>query len=286
MTTLSATTAAHRSHAPPLEGRAATRAVLALVAGQFMANLDTAVTNVAAPAIHVDLGATGSQLQLVTSGFVMSYAVLLITGARLGTLHGFRTMYLSGLAAFTVCSLLCGVAPDPLTLIVARICQGAAAAVMVPQVLTGIQRLVGGEGRARAFGWYAAALSAGAVAGQVLGGVLVTADLAGLGWRTVFLVNVPVGVALLFLTARVVPVSANQKQPHESLDLAGVVLLSVSVLLVVVPLVLGRELGWPTWGWVALAASVVSLGCFVHVERRISATGGHPLVDPHLLGRP
>ncbi len=261
-------------------------ALLALVAGQFLANVDTAVANVAAPAIHDDLGASGSELQLVVSGFAMAYAVLLITGARLGLLHGYRRLYLAGLAGFTAASLLCGVAPTPATLIVARVCQGAAAAVMVPQVLTGIQRLFAGEARVRAFGWYAVALSSGAVVGQVLGGVLVTLDLAGSGWRPVFLVNVPVGIALLALAAYAVPVTARDAERRDGLDLRGVGLLSASVTLAVVPLVLGRDLGWPVWGDACLAGSAVGLGCFVLVERRVADTGGHPLVDLRLLTRP
>jgi MFS family permease len=264
----------------------ASLALLALVAGQFMANVDTAVANVAAPAIHADLGASGSQLQLVVSGFALSYAVLLITGARLGLLHGYRRLYLVGLAGFTAASLLCGVAPTPSALILARICQGAAAALMVPQVLTGIQRLFEGEARTRAFGWYAVALSSGAVVGQVLGGVLVTLDVAGLGWRPVFLVNVPLGITLLALAAYAVPVTARDAAPGDGLDLPGVALLSASVLLAVVPLVLGRDLGWPVWGDACLAGSVVGLVLFVRVERRVANGGGRPLVDLRLLTRP
>lgn len=266
--------------------RRSSLALLALVAGQFMANVDTAVANVAAPAIHADLGASGSQLQLVVSGFAMAYAGLLITGARLGLLHGYRRLYLVGLAGFTAASLLCGLAPTPSTLILARICQGAAAAVMVPQVLTGIQRLVAGEARTRAFGWYAVALSSGAVVGQVLGGVLVTADVAGLGWRPVFLVNVPVGVALLALASYAVPVTARDVATDDHLDVRGVALLSASVSLAVVPLILGRDLGWPAWGDACLAGSAVGLTGFVLVERRVARAGGHPLVDLRLLTRP
>jgi EmrB/QacA subfamily drug resistance transporter len=271
--------------AEPQDGRRASIALLVLVAGQFMANVDTAVANVAAPAIRADLHARGSELQLVVSGFVLAYAVLLITGARLGSLFGYRRMFLAGLAAFTLTSLACGLAPNADALIVARIFQGASAAMMVPQVLTGIQRAFGGTRRAKALGWYAMALSAGAVAGQVLGGVLVSADLAGLSWRPVFLINVPLGVALLAVAPRALPADS-AGQPGERLDLHGVALLSATVLLAVVPLVIGRDLRWPVWGWVCLAASVVGLARFVAVQRRTARRGGHPLVNPGVLGRP
>jgi MFS family permease len=266
------------------EGRRASIALLVLVTGQFMAIVDTAVANVAAPAIRTDLHASGSELELVVSGFVLAYAVLLITGARLGSLFGYRRMFLAGLAAFTLTSLACGLAPNAGALIVARIFQGASAAMMVPQVLTGIQRAFGGT-RAKALGWYAMALSAGAVAGQVLGGVLVSADLAGLSWRPVFLINVPLGAVLLAVAPRALPADS-AGQPGERLDLHGVALLSATVLLAVVPLVLGRDLHWPVWGWVCLAASVVGLARFVAVQRRTARRGGHPLVNPGVLGRP
>ncbi|MFL6076334.1 MAG: MFS transporter [Mycobacteriales bacterium] len=269
------------------DGRRASIAALVLVTGQFMANIDNAVANVAGPAIRADLHASGSELQLVVSGFVLAYAVLLITGARLGTLFGYRRMFLTGLAAFTLTSLACGLAPDATALIVARIFQGASAAMMVPQVLTGIQRAFDGPRRAKALGWYALALSAGAVAGQVLGGVLISADLAGLGWRPVFLINVPLGVALLAVAPRALPADDRSAgRAGERLDLHGVALLSATVLLAVVPLVLGRDLHWPVWGWVCLAASLVGLARFAAVQRRTARRGGHPLVNPGVLGRP
>jgi MFS family permease len=179
-----------------------------LLAAQFMANVDTAIVNVAAPDIVARLQANGAEIQLVVAGYVLTYAVLLITGARLGDLRGRRSIFLVGIAVFTAASLACGLAPTVGALIVARLVQGVGAALMVPQVLTGIQLHFQGRSRVRALGWYAVALSGGAVAGQVLGGVLVAADLWGWGWRSIFLINVPVGIVLLVAAAIALPADA------------------------------------------------------------------------------
>ncbi|MEV4006208.1 MFS transporter, partial [Actinomadura sp. NPDC049753] len=183
---------------PPAPGPRRPALMLAvLLAGQFMVNVDTAVVNVAGPSIREDLRPSGGALGMVVSGYTLAYAVLLVTGARLGQARGHRRMFLLGLGAFTAASLACGLAPSTGALVAARLAQGAAGALMVPQVLSGIQLHFTGPARARAQGLLAVALSGGAVAGQALGGVLVAADVGGLGWRPVFLVNVPAGVALL-----------------------------------------------------------------------------------------
>src|SRR5262252_9942390 len=174
-------------------------AILAIVlTGQFMALLDASVVNVAAPSIHADLHASGAGLQLVIAGYVITYAVLLVTGARLGDILGHRRMFLAGLAAFTLASLGCGLATSTGILVTLRFVQGAGAAAMIPQVLSLIQRTFDGPARARPMRLYAAVLAGAAVAGQVVGGVLVSADLLGSTWRPVFLLNVPIGV-ILFL---------------------------------------------------------------------------------------
>ena len=260
-------------------------AVLAvLLAAQFMVNVDTAIVNVAAPAISVELHASGADIQLVVAGYVLTYAVLLITGARLGDMRGPRRMFLVGTAVFTVASVACGLAPTAGALIVARLLQGVGAALMVPQVLTGIQLHFPGPSRVRALAWYAVALSGGAVAGQVLGGVLIAADLWGWGWRPIFLINLPIGLILLMAAALVLP--ADTRRSRDRLDLAGVGVLSAGLVTLVVPLVIGRELGWPVWAWICLAAGPVLIGLFVAVERRTAARGGYPLVNLGVLARP
>lgn len=255
-----------------------------LFLGQFLVNVDTAIVNVAGPSIQDDLHPSGGALELVVSGYTLTYAVLLVTGARLGQARGHRRMFLLGLAAFTASSLACGLAPATGALAAARLVQGAAGALMVPQVLSGIQIHFTGKARARAQGMLVLTLSGGAVAGQVLGGVVVSADLFGLGWRPVFLVNVPAGIALLAAGARLLPRDAGNGSGR--LDLGGVALLSGSVLLATVPLIFGREAGWPAWTWICLAASVPALALFVRRQRRVAARGGTPLIDLRVLARP
>src|SRR6266566_1116114 len=176
-----------------------------LVAGQFMANVDIAIVNVATPSIHRDLRASGGALEFVVSGYVLAFAMLYLTGARLGRIAGYRRVYLAGLAGFTLASLACSLAPDAGALIGARIAQGACAAVMVPQVLTGIQVSFEGRARARALSVLVMTMSGSAVIGQALGGPLIAADVLGTGWRSIFWVNVPLGVAALAGAAVLLP---------------------------------------------------------------------------------
>lgn len=258
--------------------------LVALLTGQFMAILDATIVNVATPTIRTDLHTTGAALQLVVAGYTIAYAVLLISGARLGALAGFRRTFVAGLAAFTAASLACGLAPSSTALIVFRCIQGAGAALMVPQVFSIIQRSFEGGARARALSLYGAVIALGAVVGQVLGGLIVTADLFGTGWRPVFLVNVPIGIALLALAPRVLP--ADARTTARALDVAGLVSLASAVLLMVVPLVLGREEGWPAWTLVSFVTSVVAAAVFVGVERAVAARGGAPLISGRVVRAP
>jgi MFS family permease len=255
-----------------------------LITGQFMALLDVTIVNVAIPTIQARLHASGAALQLVVAGYTVTYAMLLITGARLGDLRGHRRLFLAGLGIFTLASLACGLAPTIGALVAARLVQGAGAALMVPQILSVIQRQFAGAERARALGVYAATLASGAVVGQALGGVLVSADLLGASWRPVFLVNVPVGLAAALLVPRLVP--ADRVAGGRRLDLPGLFTASGAVLLVVLPLVLGHEQGWPAWTFWSLAAGVLLAGVFVRVERSVAARGGDPLLDLRVLRAP
>ncbi|MDX6261033.1 MAG: hypothetical protein QOH84_2721 [Kribbellaceae bacterium] len=260
-------------------GRTAILAIL--LTGQFMANVDTAVANIAAPSIGTTLGASEGQVALVVSGYVVAFAVLLITGARLGSSWGYRRVFLLGLQVFTVASLACGLAPEVYSLTLARFVQGAGAALMVPQVLSGIQLYFAGRDRVKALGYFSIALSGGAVAGQVLGGLLIAADLFGTAWRPIFLINVPLGVALWLVARRELPV--DRPGEKQSIDLRGVLTLSLAVLLVIVPLLLGSERGWPLWSWLCLACSVPVVALFELGERRIAARGGRPLIARPVL---
>ena len=274
--------------ARPAVARHPGRALAALLGALFLGNVDVAIANIAGPAIHSGLRASGGELELIVSGYTLAYAVLLVTGARLGEARGYRPVFLAGLGGFIVASLACGLAPTATLLVLARIAAGAAAALMVAQVLTGIQVSFTGKARARALGLYTLVLSAGAVAGQSLGGLLISANVLGTAWRPAFLVNVPVGLALLSLSGRNLP--ADARAPHaprraRQLDPAGVAALSAAVLLTV-PLVLGRDAGWPAWSLACLGASGPAFAVLWKVEAAVSARGGRPLVDPGLLARP
>lgn len=255
-----------------------------LLVGQFMALLDATIVNVALPTIGRDLRASGAALQLVVSGFTITYAVLLITGARLGSLYGRRRLYVVGLLGFTGASLACGLAPNTVTLIAARLLQGVGAAAIVPQIISVITARFEGPARASALSAYSAVIAVGAVAGQVLGGLLVSADIGGFGWRPVFLVNVPVGLGLVALVARYLP--ADRPAGRRRLDLAGLAVVVPAVFLVVLPLVLGHQQNWPAWTFAALVAGLVLLAVFVAVERRVARRGGDPLLDLGVLRVP
>lgn len=252
-----------------------------LLVGTFMAALDAAIANVAGPDIQADLGVSGTTLVLALSGYTLSYAMLLITGARLGDDFGHRRLFLLGLGGFTVASLACGAAPEGASLIVSRVIQGAACAMMTPQVATIIQLRYEGAARARALALFATVLAIGVVAGQVLGGLLVSANLLGLSWRPVFLVNVPIGIALVLGGRRTLPFT--RAPDRRRLDLGGVVLCAGALLLILLPMLLGRERGWPAWTFVAMAAGLgVAAAAAAHF-RRLSRRGGSPLLDPQIV---
>jgi EmrB/QacA subfamily drug resistance transporter len=269
--------------APPGPVRSGAILTVLLVA-QFMAILDVSVTNVAAPTIRADLHTSGAVLQLVVAGYTISYAVLLVTGARLGDRWGHGRAFRAGLAVFTIASLACGLAPNATALVLFRFVQGVGAAAMMPQVMSLIQRTFTGAARARALSIYSAVIASGAVVGQVLGGVLVSADVLGTGWRPVFLVNVPVGVVLMVMARRNLPHSRGDS--GRGMDPAGVVTLSAAVLALVLPLVMGHEEGWPAWCWVSVAASVALFAIFILVERRVARVNAAPLVPGRVLRAP
>ncbi|KUN05204.1 MFS transporter [Streptomyces yokosukanensis] len=243
--------------------------------------IDFFIVNVALPTIGADLHAGEAVLELVVAGYGVAYAVLLVLGGRLGDLFGRRRLFLGGMAAFGLTSLACGLAPDAWSLVAARVAQGASAAAMLPQVLATIQSATHGARRAKAMSLYGATAGLSMVAGQILGGVLVAADVAGTGWRSVFLVNVPVVVVGLVLAVRVVP--ETRSQHPEPVDGPGTVLLAVSLLTLLAPLTEGRATGWPLWTWLSLAAFPFAAGAFWVVERQADRAGRTPLVPPSLL---
>ncbi len=252
-------------------------ALAIVLGGTFMAIFDVFVVNVAVPTVQRDLRASFAQAQFVLAGYSLAYAVLLVTGGRLGDVYGRKRLFMTGMAGFTAASALCGLAPAPTPVVAARIVQGLAAAAMTPQVLSTIQVTFAPQERSRAFGVYGAVVGIAASLGQALGGLLIRANLLGLSWRPVFLVNIPIGVAVLIAAAaRFLPESRSATAPR--LDLGGVGILSVGLFLLTFPLVEGRDAGWPAWAWLCLAAAVPILIAFVLFERRVTARDGSPLV--------
>ncbi|MEU9316946.1 MFS transporter [Streptomyces sp. NPDC048295] len=271
-------------HPAPVLGRLGLFTVLL---GAALPLIDFFIVNVALPTIDHDLDAGPALLELVVAGYGLAYAVLLVLGGRLGDMAGRRRLFLLGIAAFGITSLACGLAPDAWTLVGARVAQGAAAALMLPQVLATIQAATSGERRARAMGLYGATAGLSMVAGQILGGVLVAAaPLSSVfgesaGWRSVFLVNVPVAAVGLVLAARVVPETRSERPAP--VDVPGTLLLAVSLVTLLAPLTEGRAAGWPVWTWISLALFPFAAYAFYRVERRADRLGLTPLVPPSLL---
>ncbi len=216
----------------------------------FMAGFDIWVVNVAAPSLQRDLHVSDAALQLIVGGYAFMYASGMVTGGRLGDLLGYRRMFMIGVASFAVASLLCGLAQSPAELVTARLLQGLTGAAMVPQVLALITATFPAAERSRALAWFGVTMGLAFVSGQILGGLLLQANVLGLGWRAIFLVNVPVGAAALIAAAVVVPHARGHRRPR--LDPAGAFGVSASVALALVPLTLGHDEGWPIWTWFSL----------------------------------
>jgi EmrB/QacA subfamily drug resistance transporter len=247
----------------------------------FMAIVDVFIVNVAAPSIQTNLHASAGELQWLVASYVLAYALGLITGGRLGDIYGRRRLFQIGLAGFTIASALCGAAPSPGARLVARFLQGSSAALMFPQMLSVIQVEFPPEERARCFAFLGGVQGAGAIVGQILGGGLISLNVLGLDWRSVFLINVPVGIGALIAANRLLPESRSPNA--RQLDLGGVALGSLVLGLVVFPLVEGREAGWPWWVPVAFAAAIPAAALWFRYERRVSARGGSPLVELSLF---
>ena len=258
--------------------------LVTVLLGVFLPQTDMFIVNVALPTIEADLHMSEAMLELVVAGYGVSFALLLVLGGRLGDLLGRRRLFLAGIAAFTATSVWCGVAESPAQLVTARIVQGASAAILLPQVLATIQATTSGRARASALGVYAAVTGAAASAGLAIGGALVSADLAGTGWRPIFLVNLPVGLIALLLAVRHVP-ETTSPQPLR-IDLAGTGLLAAGVICLLVPVTEGRALGWPAWNWALLALAPAALAALAIVSRRQEGTGRVPLVPPSLVRLP
>jgi MFS family permease len=267
-------------HRPDAGGAASWAPLAVLMSGTFMFVLDFFVVNVALPSIQSGLHAGTSAIEWVVAGYAVATACLLVTGGRLGDHLGARTVFGAGLAMFTAASAGCALAPTAGALVAARIVQGVAAALMAPTTLSILGQVYAGGRRVRAISVYGMVMGLAAVSGQLVGGALIG---AGLGWRAIFWVNVPIGIAALLLV-RLIPVIPASRARR--FDVAGVVLLTTGLVAVVLPLVEGRQHGWPAWSWICLAAAVVVLTGFARYQRRLALRGGSPLLDPVVLTQP
>ncbi|ASY77607.1 MFS transporter [Pectobacterium polaris] len=252
-----------------------------LMAG-FVTIFDLFVVNVAIPSMQADLGASFAQIGFIVAGYELAFGVLLITGGRLGDVFGRRRLFVVGMAGFTLASALCGLAPSAGFLIGARILQGLAAALLFPQVYASIRVNFDGDDSRLAFGLLGMTLGLAAIAGQILGGWLVHANLFGLGWRSIFLINVPIGL-LAIAAARFIPESRTPQRP--SLDWTGVALVSVGLMLLLVPMIEGPGQGWPAWSLWMLFAATLLLAFFYRQQERRQRAGHLPLVDMRLLAQ-
>jgi EmrB/QacA subfamily drug resistance transporter len=252
-----------------------------LIAG-FMNLIDITIVNVALPSMQSAFGATDSQIEWVVAVYIMTFALLLLPAGRLGDVYGRRLMFISGVVVFTIGSTLCGMAPSIEGLIAARVLQGIGGAMMTPQTLAIVPVLFQPKERGLAFALFGLSAGLASVTGPVLGGLLIGMDLWGMDWRPIFLVNVPVGVIAVIAALRYVPVIPGGEGLR--LDYVGVFLAALTLLLLLFPLIEGRQLGWPIWCFAMVVAALPALLAFLAWERRQAATGGAQLLPVELMG--
>ena len=257
-------------------------ALFVVLSAAFLAVLDFFIVNISIPAIRLSLGASFAQVELVIATYGLAYSIGLITGGRLGDIYGRKRAFLVGMSCFSAASLLCGVAPNVESLIVARALQGLAASVMFPQVLSILRVTFPPEERGRAFGFYGTALGLASITGPLVGGLLLRLNCFGLSWRPIFLVNMPVGLWALWAARRLL-IESRAPKPLRP-DYLGVAMLSSGLLCLLLPLVLGREQGWPQWTWVSLAAAIPVLGGFLVFQYWKEKRGDSPLLELSLFG--
>ncbi|MGW1839747.1 MFS transporter [Streptomyces sp. NPDC002067] len=258
--------------------------LVVMIVAEIMDLLDASIVNVAGPALEKSLGAGSVGLQWVIGGYALTLGAGLVLGGRLGDRYGRRRMFLLGLTAFTAASLLCALAPDIGTLIAFRLLQGTAGAMLLPQGLGLLRENFSGPELTKVFAVFGPVLGLGGIIGPVLGGFLIEGDFFGLGWRSVFLVNLPIGLAALIIAAVFVPRKPGDRTVR--VDMTGAALIVASCALLVLPLNQGQEDGWPLWTWLCMAASAIGFALFAVQQRRTAAAGREPLVTPALLRKP
>lgn len=267
---------------PPAAHRWRWVGLAALLTAEAMNLLDATIVQVAGPAIHADLGGPVSGIQWFSAAYTLAFAVLLITGGRLGDIFGRRRMFRLGVTGFLLASLACAAAPSAGTLIGVRAVQGAAAALVIPQTFGLIRAMFTGDETAKALGTIGPVMGLAAVCGPVLGGLLTHADLFGSAWRAVFLVNLPLGAAVL----AVAPKLTEDRAPRRpGLDPLGTVLAMLGAGLLVYPLIESTATHRPAWSWIAIALGLAVLTGFAVHQRHRARSGRRPLVEPALFAR-
>ncbi|MEU7015487.1 MFS transporter [Streptomyces sp. NPDC046385] len=256
-------------------------ALAIVMTAAFMDLVDATIVNIAIPSIERDLGASFGAIQWITAGYALAFAAGLITGGRLGDIYGRKRLFLVGTAGFTIASALCGIAANQEMLVGSRLLQGAAAAMMVPQVLSIVHVTFPAHERGKVFGMFGAIIGLGAVSGPLLGALLTQWNIAGLEWRPIFLINLPVGVAALILGRRFITESKAPKALR--LDIVGMILVTAALLMLIYPLTRGRELDWPLWGHLMMAGSLVVFAALVAYEKYKAKKDGSPLVELSLF---
>ncbi|MFI6638963.1 MFS transporter [Streptomyces sp. NPDC050504] len=257
-------------------------ALTALLLGEAMNLLDATIVQVAAPAIHADLGGSVSDIQWFTTAYTLPFAVLLITGGRLGDIAGRRRVFVVGIVGFMLASTACALAPSVGLLIAFRVVQGAAAAVIIPQTIGLIKTMFSGDEMSKALGSIGPVMGLAAVCGPVLGGVLTHADLFGSSWRATFLVNVPLSLVVLAIAPKMLE---NRAPNRPTLDLTGTLLAVAGIGLVVYPLIDGDISALSAGSWAAIVGGLLVMAVFVVHQRRVAASGRSPLVEPSLFAR-
>lgn len=288
MSTASSASSTADTSAPAVPRRA-WHSLIVLLMGMFIALLDTTIVNVALPTIRTGLDASEATLSWIISGYALAFGLALIPAGRVGDRFGHKWVFFTGLALFTLASLACGLAANDLQLVVARIVQGLAGGIFVPAVTAYIQLLFPPQMRGKAFAIMGAVIGVSSALGPIVGGLIIEAAGTESGWRLVFWVNLPFGIAGLILAARVLPRRDefdSPDAPPSGIDWVGLALITAGLVAVLVPLIEGQDTGWPVWTYVTLAVGGILIGAFGLWEVRYSARGRTPLVPPRLFTRP
>ena len=266
--------------APAFDERTARRAVWLVLSATFVVSADISIVAVAAPPIQRGLHASSGDIELTVAAYQIAYAALLVTGGRLGDIFGRRALFTWAFAGFVLTSAACGLATTPGQLVAFRALQGVTAALLSPQVMATIQIVLPPEKRAAAFGAQGAMLSLATVIGPVFAALLYSGNILGLSWRPIFLVNIPFGLAAIWLGRRWIPTLRNPDAKR--LDIPGTLLIVLALVALMAPLSLGEQYHWPLWCWISLAASPVLIVAFLRLQRYEERRGLSPLLPTSL----